>query len=316
MTSATTPQRPEQTDQRPAVAQRFQVQGQEGVVRPMGQLHQAHAQVERQHARLAQLGEEAALAFARFAMGRLGIGHPPAAQHDAEHDTQQRRRVDIQAQALEQRAETDHGADETDRAPQANPAVAGAALAQVGQGDDLELRQHGVPEERVQRHHQGQPGVAVADEDQREAQRRAYRAEAHDGQALAAAVAQPAPQVGRDATHQHGNRHQLADARAGEAQVMEIQGEERRRGAEQAEIEEIEAGQAPVGNRAGHDPPFTRPASLPATALTAAAGPACRRARRRSAHAGAAIGRAGRWPSSPRRSAWRGCRRTGRDGPW
>ncbi|MNV85443.1 hypothetical protein D3C71_1794060 [compost metagenome] len=102
----------------------------------------------------------------------------------------------------------------------------------MGEGDDLELRQHRMPEERVQPHDQGQPGIALADEDAGETQQRADRAKAHDRQALAAVVAQPAPDIRRDATHQHGNGDQLADARGGKAQVIEIQRQKRRRGAE------------------------------------------------------------------------------------
>ena len=71
----------------------------------------------------------------------------------------------------------------------------------------------------------------------------------HDQQAAPAAIAQPPPQVRRDAAHQHGDGHQLADARRGESQVVEVQRQERRGGAEQGEIEQIETGQAPVGQR-------------------------------------------------------------------
>ncbi|MCY1552555.1 hypothetical protein D9M68_889600 [compost metagenome] len=104
----------------------------------------------------------------------------------------------------------------------------------------------------MQRHDQRQPGVAVADEDASETQQRADRAKAHDGQALAAVIAQPAPDIRRDAAHQHGNGDQLADARGGKAQVIEIQRQKRHRGAEQREIEEIETGQTPVGNGGSH----------------------------------------------------------------
>lgn len=119
---------------------------------------------------------------------------------------------------------------------------------QVGQGNHLELRQYRMPEERMQGHHQRQPGVAFTEEDQRERRQGRQRAQAHDQQALAAAISQPAPQVGGEATHQHGDGDQLANARRGEAEVIEVQRQERRGGAEQGEVEQVETGQAPVGN--------------------------------------------------------------------
>ena len=61
-------QRPHQTDKAAAVAERFQVDAEEGVVRAVSQLHQGHATVEGQYAGAPQLGEKAALP------GRLGAG--------------------------------------------------------------------------------------------------------------------------------------------------------------------------------------------------------------------------------------------------
>ena len=116
----------------------------------------------------------------------------------------------------------------------------------MGQGDDLELRQHRVPEEGMGGHDQRQPGVALLEEDAGKAQQRAQRTETHDQQTLAGMVAQPAPQIRRYAAHQHGNGDQLADARRGKAQVIEVQGQKGRRPSEQGEVEEVESGQPPV----------------------------------------------------------------------
>ena len=336
------PEGPELADQAARIAERLQVQGQKGVVRAVAQLHQPDTEVKRQDAGAAQLLDKTALAQRIGAHARLSVGHPPAAQHDAAHDQDQRPGIGIQAEQLEQLAQADHRDDEADAAPQANLAVARRLLLQMGEGDDLELRQHRMPEERVQGHDQGQPGIALADEDAGETQQRADRAKAHDGQALAAVIAQPAPDIGRDAAHQHGNGDQFADARGGKAQVIEVQRQERRRGAEQREIEEIETGQAPVGQCGSHGltnagwieehsdeaPHGELPAnncacrrwaalrSAQPGLLKAAATPVWSPAHRRSARGGATGDPSARWPSSPRRSAWRECRRRDRDGPW
>ncbi len=58
----------------------------------------------------------------------------------------------------------------------------------MGQGNDFELRQHRVPEKRMQRHDHRQPGVAFVDEDQRKRQQRADSAKTHDRQAPAGVV--------------------------------------------------------------------------------------------------------------------------------
>ncbi|KAI1696472.1 hypothetical protein Ddc_20385 [Ditylenchus destructor] len=145
----------------------------------------------------------------------LRIRHPHAGADDAGHDHHDYHWVDVQAQPVEQ----------------------AALITTVREGDHFELRQHRVPEERVQGHDQGEPGIRVADEDQRKTRQ----------------VAQPAPQVGRHAAHQHGDGHQLADARAGEAQVVEVQRQEWRRRPQKGEVEQIEAGEAPVWEGRSHD---------------------------------------------------------------
>ncbi|GEM_PF-4719804 len=213
----------------------------------MADLHQPDADIESQHAGAAQLPQEAALPGRIRTLLRLGIGHPGAAQQDTGHDCHDRQRINIQTEAVEQRTEPHHRNDEADAAPQPNLTVARRLFAQVRQGDYLELRQHRVPEEGVQRHDQRQPGVAPAEEDQPERQQRAERSQAHDGQALTGRISEPAPQVRRQAAHQHGDRHQLADTFGGKAEVIEIQAEKRRGRAQQGEIEEIEAREAPVG---------------------------------------------------------------------
>ncbi|MNQ77491.1 hypothetical protein D3C85_923610 [compost metagenome] len=218
----------------------------------MAHLHQRHAPVKRQYAGAAQLLEET-LPGRAIALRRLRVRHPQAADDDPGHDQHQRHRVDVQAQPLEQPPQRHHGDDEANRAPQTDLAVARGLALQMRQGDDFELRQHRVPEERMQGHDHRQPGVAFADEDQRERQQRTDRTEAHDGQAPAGVVTEPAPDIGRDAAHEHRNRHQLANARSGKTQVIEIQRQERRGRTEQGEIEQIKAGEPPVREcRHGH----------------------------------------------------------------
>jgi hypothetical protein len=82
-------------------------------------------------------------------------------------------RIQVQTQPLEQQPKPHHRQDEADAAPQPYLAVALGLLVQMRQGDDLELRQHGMPEERMQGHHQRQPGEALVEEDQAEGQQRA-----------------------------------------------------------------------------------------------------------------------------------------------
>src|SRR5690606_40405510 len=64
---------------------------------------------------------------------------------------------------------------------------------------------------------------------------------------------------------------QLTDARRGKAQVIEVQRQERRGGAEQGEVEQIEAGQSPVGNRR-HGSAATARAGWSAMGCAAASG--------------------------------------------
>ena len=93
----------------------------------------------------------------------------------------------------------------------------------------------------MQRHHQRQPGIALADKDQGKTAQGAERTQTHDQQTLTAVVPQPAPQVGRNAAHQHRDGHQFANARTGKPQVIEVQRQKRRCGTQQGEIEKIEA---------------------------------------------------------------------------
>ncbi|MNT60243.1 hypothetical protein D3C72_1978120 [compost metagenome] len=101
----------------------------------------------------------------------------------------------------------------------------------------------------MQGHDHRQPGVGLADENQRKGQQCAYRTKAHDGQSPTGVVAQPAPDVRRHAAHQHRDRHQFADARGAETQVIEVQRQKRRCRTEQGEIEQIETGEPPVRER-------------------------------------------------------------------
>ncbi|MNP53550.1 hypothetical protein D3C76_1480370 [compost metagenome] len=96
----------------------------------MAHLHQRYAGVKRQHPGAAQLREET-VAAQSLALDRLGVRHPQAAEHDPGHDQHQRRRVNVQAEPFEQAPQRDHGNDETNRAPQANLAVAGGLALQV-----------------------------------------------------------------------------------------------------------------------------------------------------------------------------------------
>ncbi len=70
---------------------------------------------------------------------------------------------------------------------------------QVRQGNDFELRQHGMPEEGVQGHDQRQPGITLVEEDQRKRQQRTGGAAPNDQQTPAGVITQPAPDIRRHA---------------------------------------------------------------------------------------------------------------------
>src|SRR5690606_10267126 len=320
------PQPPEQADDAPLVTEHFQMDAEKGVVRTVTHLHQADTDIKGQYPRAAQLSQETTLPGRFRALLRLGIGHPDAAEDDTRHNHHDRYRINIQTDSFEQRAQPHHRYDKANAAPQTNLAIVRGLFAQMRQSDHLELRQYRMPEERMQSHHQYQPGVTFIEEDQAERQQCAKRADTYDGQTLSGRVAQPAPQIRSQAAHQHGNRHQLADALCGKAQLGEIQAEKRRRRTKQREVKEIEAGKAPVGKRNTH----TQRASsheqrqsavhmqLEARGLQIKADPvpASLPAHPHSGRDDAGDDPAARWPSSPRQWGWRGARLRGHGGLW
>lgn len=91
------------------------------------------------------------------------------------------------------------------------------------QSNGLELRQHGMPEETVQGHDRRQPPVVLPPENAGKRQRRQQRAHPHNQQALTCRIAQPTPEIGRNAAHQHRNGNQLANARGFKPEGLEIQ---------------------------------------------------------------------------------------------
>ncbi len=117
---------------------------------------------------------------------------------------------------------------------------------QVRKGDDFKLREDGVPEECIQRHDHRQPGIAFIDQNQRKRQQRAERTKANNQQPPPGVVTQPAPDIGRDTAHQHGDSDKFADSGTGKTQVMQVKRHEGRHRAEQGEITHVEPGQPPV----------------------------------------------------------------------
>src|SRR5690606_24157167 len=101
--------------------------------------------------------------------------------------------------------------DETDGAPQPNPAVAIRIVSQVLQGNDFELGQYAVPEKIEARHHQGeapkirlQKHAGIADQGENGPQ-------PDNEHAPVAAITDPAPQVGRHQPGAHLDGGQGAD---------------------------------------------------------------------------------------------------------
>ena len=125
--------------------------------------------------------------------------------------------------ALQQHAEQDDGKDEPHRTPEPELTVTGRLATQMRQSNGLELRQHGMPEETVQGHDRRQPPVVLPPENAGKRQRRQQRAHPHNQQALTCRIAQPTPEIGRNAAHQHRNGNQLANARGLKPEGLEIQ---------------------------------------------------------------------------------------------
>ncbi len=147
---------------------------------------------------------------------------------------------------IQRPAHQQHRADEAQRSPQPHMAVAVRLVAERAQGDHLELGQHRVPEETEGGQQDRHAPHLVDPEHRQERQRGGQVAETDDAQPGPGAVGQPAPQVGRADLGDLRHRHQHADGERAEAQVFQVQRPVRHQGAEQAEVEEIEPGQAPV----------------------------------------------------------------------
>ena len=118
-------------------------------------------------------------------------------------------------------------------------------LAQMIEGDRLELRQGGVPKEAKQQRHQHQPQIRIARRvDAGKAQRRGQTGPANHSHPPAGAVGQPAPQRRRDQFGGLRNRHQFPDARRAESQGQQIRSPIRQQHAQASEVDEIKTGQA------------------------------------------------------------------------
>ena len=210
----------------------------------MAGLHQETDRQQGQHRGTAQHLPQGLVFLGVHAARRLRhrkTRKPDGGEQDDEHSGQQTR-----AEAVQHRSQRHHGQDETNGPPQPDAAVAVAVRPEVAQGDGLELRQRGVPEETEAGDHQGQRPVSPAPEDCSKGQHRQQRGGTDDGHAPPAVVGDPAPDVGGHQLGGHEDGDQLADLRPTEAPGLKIEAPVGHQRAQAGEIEEIEARQAPV----------------------------------------------------------------------
>jgi hypothetical protein len=151
---------------------------------------------------------------------------------------------------VEQQADAHHGHDETDRAPEADAAVALGVGRQMAEGQRLDQGQGGAPEKVQDGHAEQQADEVLGEENHREARQRRSRRGDHDAHPPPHAVSQPAPKQGRDQTHELAERHQHRDAPGRHSYGLQVQREIRQEGADKSEIPEIPDGQAAVRHEA------------------------------------------------------------------
>ncbi len=184
-------------------------------------------------------------------MWARAVGHHQAAEPDADEDHQHHLGYDRGPAALDDLAEGEHRQDKADGTPQPDGGVTADAAAEMIEGNHLHLRQRCVPEEAEQDHHQGHFPETLGEGDAGEDQEGEQGRKPDDGHARVNTVADPAPDIGRDDLGAHEDRHELSDGNRGKAPILQIQAPERDQRAESGEVEEVEAGEAPIRHEAG-----------------------------------------------------------------
>jgi len=157
------------------------VDREERVVRAERQLLHERGQEERQHRRSAHdLPEAAGIPRRPADVARVMVaeGRGNQQHEQGQHHPGQQSGVAAGAIAFDQPAEQgDHG-DETERAPDPDQPVAMAVVAQVGEGDRLELRHHRVVEEAEHDHRRVHPRLRQGQQEGGEAEQGQHAADA------------------------------------------------------------------------------------------------------------------------------------------
>ncbi len=234
------PERPIQADRRLVVAMIDQVDRVEHVERAVGHRHEEAGRQQGQHfgAR-----DEAAEQGCRSASADFFFRQGHGAGQHARQDCHNHPKQGGNRQGVEHGADRQHADDETDRTPDTDAAIAIGMSRQLVERHRLDQWQGRAPEKPDQRHRHQHGGEIMRKEEAGEAEGGTQGREADDRHAMAQAVRQPAPQVGRQQAHHLRHRHQHPDLPGGLADFLQIEGEVRREGADESEIEEVPDGQ-------------------------------------------------------------------------
>ena len=111
----------------------------------------------------------------------------------------------------------------------------------------LDERQGCAPEEGKRRHRNQHPGQFIQPEKSTESGKTDQRRQSNDHHPPPEAIGQPTPQIRAEKPHQLHLRHQQTDVPGREIQGLEIEPEVGREGADEGEIKEVIAREAPVG---------------------------------------------------------------------
>ena len=180
-----------------------------------------------------------------------GLGHHQRAHADASQDRRSHPQQIALGDPVEGVADGHHRHDETDRTPRPDLAVAPHRTAEMIEGEALDQRQRGTPEEGHQRHREKNTGKALGHEEAAESDQAGERREPNDGDPAARAISDQSPQIGRDDAHHLHQRHQYGNVGCGKGQRLEIQREIRSEGPDEREVEKVVGGQPPERNHGG-----------------------------------------------------------------
>ena len=139
-----------------------------------------------------------------------------------------------------------HRDDETDRTPRADTPVACAAPAEITERGRLDQRHRGTPEKTHQPQHQKHAPETGGCKHTQVAHHAQSRCDLYHLVAIAFAVGQPAPDIGRNHAHHRLYRHQGCDLDGVKMDGFKVQAPIGRKHPHEGIVEKIESGDAPV----------------------------------------------------------------------